>query len=99
MLVLISHAPARLLPTIRSRCRTLACAPLSAEALSAALAGAGYEAEDAVALATLSGGSAGEAVRLIEGGRITAGAVYIGGSVALALIALVAGLMIGRALT
>ena len=40
-----------------------------------------------------------DAVRLVEGGRVAAGAVYISGSVALALIALVAGLMIGRALT
>lgn len=40
-----------------------------------------------------------DAIRLIEGGRVAAGVVYIGGSVALALIALVAGLMIGRALT
>ena len=40
-----------------------------------------------------------DAIRLIEGGRVGAGAAYIGGSVALALIALIAGLMIGRTLT
>ena len=69
MLVLISHAPARLLPTIRSRCRTLSLAPLSAADLASALAGAGIgdlPAPDA--LAALTGGSAGEAVRLMEGG-------------------------------
>lgn len=68
VLLLVSHAPARLLPTIRSRCRALNLAPLGPEDLSAALAQAGMETGDAAALAALSGGSAGEAVRLIEGG-------------------------------
>ncbi|MFP4240242.1 MAG: DNA polymerase III subunit delta', partial [Rhodosalinus sp.] len=67
-LLLVSHQPARLLPTIRSRCRSLPLAPLSPADLSAALAQAGVEAEDAKALAALSGGSVGAAVALAEGG-------------------------------
>ena len=66
VLLLISHQPTRLLPTIRSRCRELRLAPLPAEALQAALAQAGIEPEgDTAALAELAGGSVGEAVRLI----------------------------------
>ena len=69
LILLISHAPARLLPTIRSRCRTLSLNPLNAEDLGWALAGAGAEdGADARALAALADGSAGEAIRLIEGG-------------------------------
>ena len=69
LILLISHAPARLLPTIRSRCRTLTLTPLGAEDLGWALAGAGAEdGADAKALAALADGSSGEAIRLIEGG-------------------------------
>lgn len=65
-MLLISHQPARLLPTIRSRCRELRLAPLSAENLSDALTMAGGEVapEDRVALAELAGGSVGAAFRL-----------------------------------
>lgn len=66
-LLLISHQPARLLPTIRSRCRTLRLAPLGPEALSNALTQAGVAIPDADALAELAAGSAGEALRLITG--------------------------------
>jgi DNA polymerase-3 subunit delta' len=64
--LLVSHQPARLLPTIRSRCRELRLAPLSPQDMARALAQAGGEAapEDTVALAELAGGSAGEAFRL-----------------------------------
>ncbi len=69
LILLISHAPARLLPTIRSRCRTLALSPLTAEDLGRALSGAGVEdGADTKALTALADGSAGEAIRLIEGG-------------------------------
>ncbi len=63
---LISHQPARLLPTIRSRCRELRLAPLSAGDLSDALTMAGgvVAPEDRVALAELAGGSVGEAFRM-----------------------------------
>jgi DNA polymerase-3 subunit delta' len=63
---LVSHQPARLLPTIRSRCRELRLGPLTAEALSDALtmAGGAVEPQDRVALAELAGGSVGEAFRM-----------------------------------
>jgi DNA polymerase III subunit delta' len=66
-LLLVSHRPARLLPTIRSRCRELRCRPLEPQPLAAALAAAGApEARDPVALAELAAGSAGAAFRLLE---------------------------------
>ncbi len=65
VLLLVSHQPSRLLPTIRSRCRTLRLDPLGpadlAAALDAAEAPAGPE---TAALAELAGGSVGEALRL-----------------------------------
>jgi DNA polymerase-3 subunit delta' len=63
---LISHQPARLLPTIRSRCRELRLGPLSAQDLSDALTMAGGEVmpDDRIALAELAGGSVGEAFRM-----------------------------------
>ena len=64
-LLLISHQPSRLLPTIRSRCRELRLSPLAAPdlalALEAAVAPAGPNAE---ALGELSAGSVGEALAL-----------------------------------
>jgi len=67
--LLISHAPSALLPTIRSRCRTLDLASLAAEDLAAALeaTGAPVAASARAALAELAGGSVGAALRLIEG--------------------------------
>jgi DNA polymerase-3 subunit delta' len=63
---LISHQPARLLPTIRSRCRELRLGPLSAQDLSDALTMAGGEVmpDDRIALAELAEGSVGEAFRM-----------------------------------
>jgi len=65
-LFLISHQPARLLPTIRSRCRTLRVLPLSPADLSDALtrAGGAVAPEDRVALAELAGGSVGAAFEM-----------------------------------
>jgi len=65
-LLLIAHQPSRLLPTIRSRCRELRCGRLNPEDLQASLAQAGLETTSAEALATLSEGSAGDAVRLLR---------------------------------
>lgn len=64
-ILLVSHQPSRLLPTIRSRCRELRCSTLSADDMAVAMTTTGAEhiADDA-ALAELSGGSVGEAVRL-----------------------------------
>ncbi len=66
VLLLISHQPSRLLPTIRSRCRELRCTTLNAGDMAAALAAAGASIEDPDALAALSGGSVGEAMRLTK---------------------------------
>ncbi len=69
LFLLISHAPAGLLPTIRSRCRTLGLAPLGADDLAFAL-GAADAAPDAgseAALAQLSSGSVGQSLRMISG--------------------------------
>ena len=64
-LLLISHQPSGLLPTIRSRCRVLRLSTLGAEDMARALAQAGAETgPDAGALSELSGGSVGAAVRL-----------------------------------
>ena len=67
VLLLVAHQPSRLLPTIRSRCRVLKLSPLDAPAMAAALEQAGAGGGDAAALAALSGGSVGEALRLLAG--------------------------------
>lgn len=65
-LLLVSHQPARLLPTIRSRCRELRCTPLDPGPLAEALAAAGVETPaEGEALAELSGGSPGAALELV----------------------------------
>ena len=67
-LFLVSHSPARLLPTIRSRCRRLACRPLSAGDMAMALGQLALEdAGDNRTLTNLSEGSVGMAVELSEG--------------------------------
>lgn len=65
-ILMISHQPAKLLPTIRSRCRELRLGPLSPQDLSDALTQAGGDVlpEARVALAELAGGSVGEAFRM-----------------------------------
>ena len=64
-LLLISHQPSALLPTIRSRCRTLRLAPLDADAMQSALAQTGADLpDDSAALAALAAGSVGAALRL-----------------------------------
>jgi len=66
-MLLVSHRPLSLLPTIRSRCRTLACHALAPDDLAAALAGAGFETStNPTALSVLAAGSVGEAIRLIS---------------------------------
>ncbi|PUB12477.1 DNA polymerase III subunit delta' [Yoonia sediminilitoris] len=65
-ILLIAHQPSRLLPTIRSRCRELRCATLSPHDLQKALDQAGHPADSSDALATLAGGSAGDAIRMLN---------------------------------
>ena len=69
LFLLVSHAPAGLLPTIRSRCRTLDLAPLGPDDLAFALGAvnAVIEQGSETALAQLSSGSVGDALRLIAG--------------------------------
>ncbi len=66
LFLLISHAPGKLLPTIRSRCLPLKLAPLGDSALGAALAHLGIEVNrDLLAAAN---GSVGEALKLVNYG-------------------------------
>lgn len=83
VLFLVSHHPARLLPTIRSRCRELRLLPLNPGDLSEAVRQAGGTVEKSATLAELSGGSVGEALRLAEldGARLYAEIVDILGTV------------------
>ncbi|MEH6831603.1 MAG: DNA polymerase III subunit delta' [Sulfitobacter sp.] len=64
LLILISHQPSGLLPTIRSRCRTLALRTLNAAEVAEAMAQADVLAANTDSLAALSGGSVGGAMRL-----------------------------------
>lgn len=66
LIMLISHQPARLLPTIRSRCRELRCQTLPPETLQQVMQQAGLEPDtDFAALTDLAGGSASEAIDLL----------------------------------
>ncbi len=69
----IAHQPGRLLPTIRSRCRTLHMAPLEAEDVAAILEVSDIEEvseSDRFAMARLSEGSAGRALSIADGGGL-----------------------------
>lgn len=70
-ILLIAHQPSRLLPTIRSRCRELRCAPLAPNALQSVLTQAGQHTEATEALTSLCGGSAGDAIRLMNHDGLT----------------------------
>jgi DNA polymerase-3 subunit delta' len=72
LFLVLSHAPGRLLPTIRSRCLPLKLSPLGKADLAAALANLGLSGEDALLAAAK--GSVGEALKLINygGGEIIA---------------------------
>lgn len=63
VLLLVAHQPARLLPTIRSRCRELRLSPLSPADMGRALDNLGAEG-DSDRLSALAAGSVGEALRL-----------------------------------
>lgn len=66
--LLVSHRPGGLLPTIKSRCRTLRFDPLGPDSLARVLSQIGSDVppDDAGTLSALAGGSAGAAVGLIE---------------------------------
>ncbi|MFD1343159.1 DNA polymerase III subunit delta', partial [Litorisediminicola beolgyonensis] len=65
-LLLVCHQPARLLPTIRSRCRELRLSPLGPEDMALALdrAGVALSGAEAQSLGVLSAGSVGGALSL-----------------------------------
>ena len=63
-LVLVSSAPDRLLPTVRSRCARVAFGPLPEPLLLARLVEAGRSADEARLAVSLSGGSLGRALAL-----------------------------------
>lgn len=65
-LLLLSHQPSGLLPTIRSRCRTLRLPTLPSEALASALNDLGHATDTPDALAVVSGGSVGNAIRVLR---------------------------------
>ncbi|MDR7148049.1 DNA polymerase III subunit delta' [Rhizobium sp. BE258] len=71
LFLVLSHAPGKLLPTIRSRCLPLRLAPLGDDALALALANLGAAVDDR-ALLTAAKGSVGEALKLMNygGGEI-----------------------------
>lgn len=69
--LLISHAPGRLLPTIRSRCRTLRFSRLADAEVARVLAAADLDGEDVGLLTRLASGCPGRALSL-AGAGITA---------------------------
>jgi DNA polymerase-3 subunit delta' len=73
VLILVSHAPGSLLPTIRSRCRRLALAPLPDDLLRRALSARCPDAEpsDLSAAMALAAGSLGQGITLLEQNGLT----------------------------
>jgi DNA polymerase-3 subunit delta' len=71
VLLLVSHSPGRLLPTIRSRCRQLRFRPLPQDAVADWVgARVGASADDAQRLAAMSGGAPGRAFALAAAGAL-----------------------------
>lgn len=74
LLLMVSHAPGRLLPTIRSRCRKLILRALSVEEVAnAAATAAGRSADEAdvMAAAGAAAGSVGRALAFLDGDSLT----------------------------
>ncbi len=72
VLLLVAHAPGRLLPTIRSRCRRLALQPLSTDMVIQLLGDYAPQtsADERTALANLAEGSIGRALELASAGSL-----------------------------
>ena len=68
VIVLVSHVPGRLLPTIRSRCHAVQMSAPPREGLASALGGFALSPpdEDLAMLAKLASGSVGEAITLLQ---------------------------------
>ena len=73
VLLMVAHAPGRLLPTIRSRCRRLALQPLSDGAVTQLVADYAPETtkEERAALTRLAEGSIGRALELASAGSLS----------------------------
>ncbi|MDP1841063.1 MAG: DNA polymerase III subunit delta' [Reyranella sp.] len=72
VLLIVAHAPGRLLPTIRSRCRRLALQPLADETVVGLVGdyAPGTKPEERIALARLAEGSIGRALELAGAGSL-----------------------------
>ncbi len=70
VLVLVTHRPEALLPTVRSRCQSLFFGTLPAEAIAQELERRGQESGQATAVAALAQGSLGRALELAEAGAL-----------------------------
>lgn len=72
ILLLIAHSPGKLLPTIRSRCRSLKLNTLPEDSVKAVLAGRfpSLSIEEMTILARLSGGAPGKAIELANLGGV-----------------------------
>lgn len=73
ILLLLSHAPGKVLPTIQSRCRRLALRPLTPPDVAAAVAvatGGGADAPAVIEAAAVSEGSVGRALNLMGGNAL-----------------------------
>ena len=72
LFLLVSHQPGRLLPTIRSRCRTLRLKPLAPAGIAQVLAANEVKAseEERISIARLAEGSAGRALSIAAGGGL-----------------------------
>ncbi|MBB4064769.1 DNA polymerase III subunit delta' [Gellertiella hungarica] len=72
LLLLLTHSPGKLLPTIRSRCMRLRLEPLGAADMENALAhlGVAVPAKDRETVLSMAGGSVGEALKLVNYGGL-----------------------------
>ena len=72
LFLVVSHQPGKLLPTIRSRCRTLTLGALGEDDIMNVLAAnqAAPDADEARAIALLAEGSAGRALEIAAGGGL-----------------------------
>ncbi|WP_429820316.1 DNA polymerase III subunit delta' [Ensifer sp. B1-9] len=80
LFLVLTHAPGKLLPTIRSRCLPLRLKPLDAAPLRQALAHLGFdlEGENAERIVAAANGSVAEALKLINYGGLEIAATFDG---------------------
>jgi len=78
LFLVLTHAPGKLLPTIRSRCLPLRLKPLEAEPMRQALAHLGYDLGGASGdqILAAAGGSVAEALKLINYGGLDIAAAF-----------------------